>query len=121
MQASVRPRRRRRMSTTLDILDNLEAERARLLAPTAPYADGMLARKGTVGDWSIKDVLAHLSGWERIVVQITPERLETGQQSPLIVAMHMDEDGWNARQVAESAALSAAEQVAELGAARQAL
>jgi hypothetical protein len=109
------------MATTQDVVDRLEAGRSRLLALIAPYADGTLAHKGVVGEWSIKDVLAHLSGWERLVVRITPERLATGRQSPLILAMNADEDGSNARQIAESEALSVAAQLAELTAARQAL
>ncbi len=42
----------------------LEQERARLEELVASLPTGEMAEPGVVGDWSVKDVLAHLADWE---------------------------------------------------------
>ncbi len=46
------------------IAARLEEERARLEAMVASLAPAELAQPGVVGEWSAKDVLAHLADWE---------------------------------------------------------
>lgn len=46
------------------IVARLEEERARLEALAASLPPALLAERGVVGEWSAKDVLAHLADWE---------------------------------------------------------
>jgi uncharacterized damage-inducible protein DinB len=107
------------MTTTSDLLENLAASRARLLARFAGLDDEQLARKGTVGTWSIKDTLGHVAAWERMVVGFLPQWLATGKAPEVLEVMeeHGD-DAANAVGVAERAALTPREQLAELEWAR---
>lgn len=109
------------ISITTATLDALAAERDALLAAVARFDDAAQDRKGVVGEWSIKNVLAHLTVWERVVVAITPERLRTRTMPTLLAALNNDEDRWNAEQVAAAEHLTPAEQRAALADARIAL
>ena len=50
--------------TKSEILERLAAERARLQATIASIEPGAMVVPGVVGEWSVKDVLAHLADWE---------------------------------------------------------
>jgi uncharacterized damage-inducible protein DinB len=105
--------------TTSDVLENLAASRARLLASFAGLDDEQLARRGSVGAWSIKDTLGHVAAWERIVVGFLPEWLATGTAPEVLMVMEEHgEDAANAVEVAERAALTPREQFEELEQAR---
>ncbi len=66
-----------------------------------------------LGVWSVKEIVAHISGWHR---ELGPalERMSRGER-PLVEGAHYDDvDGWNARFVAERAGASVAERLLEL-------
>ncbi len=46
-------------------IEKLETERRRLEQNLAPLSEKDMLRPGVVGEWSVKDVLAHLASWER--------------------------------------------------------
>jgi len=46
-------------------IDKLETERRRLEQNLAPLNENDMLRPGVVGEWSVKDVLAHLASWEQ--------------------------------------------------------
>lgn len=50
------------------ILKDIEAERRRLEKNLAELAPSQMTLPGVVGEWTIKDVLAHLIAWERLFV-----------------------------------------------------
>ncbi len=52
------------MKSKPEILSRLAAERARLEATVAALLPGDMEQPGVVGEWSVKDVLAHLAEWE---------------------------------------------------------
>lgn len=108
-------------SITTATLDALAAERDALLAAIAQFDDAAQDRKGVVGEWSIKNVLAHLTAWERVVIAITPERLRTRTTPALLATLTNDEDRWNAEQVAAAEHLTPTEQRAAMADARIAL
>src|SRR5437763_10970115 len=108
--------------TTMDqLIDPMRRERQILLDAMAGLPDTALDQKGTVGGWSIKNVLAHLTDWESIVVQILPDRLATGIRPEILNEIGADEDAWNARQVAEREHLSPQQQLQEFTRTREAL
>jgi hypothetical protein len=53
-----------------DLLENLENEREKFLDAIEGLSDEELAREGVVGDWSIKDIMAHLSAWEAELIKL---------------------------------------------------
>jgi hypothetical protein len=53
-----------------EILDALEDERENLLDAIEGLSDEVMLEAGVVGDWSIKDILAHLSAWEAELVKL---------------------------------------------------
>jgi hypothetical protein len=89
------------MATTPDLFAALVNEQQLLLDTLAPCSDELLNQKGLIGEWSIKNVLAHLTAWELVVVQTLPERLATGKRPAIFATINADEDAWNAEQVAQ--------------------
>jgi hypothetical protein len=92
----------------------LDERRAALLATFADQPAETLDRAGMLGEWSIKNVLAHLAAWELVVVQVLPERIATGKTPGVLATIAANEDAWNAVQVAEGELLSPEDQLAEL-------
>lgn len=105
------------MPTTTSLAERLcmtlEQERATFMELLAAQSTATLDRKGVVGEWSIKNVLAHLSAWELLVVQVLSERLETGRTPEVMTTISGDMDGWNAQRVAEVDELTSEDQLAE--------
>jgi hypothetical protein len=105
----------------MDILEELRRTRAELLDAIAGLDEPQLDRKGSVSEWSIKNVLAHISAWEAWVVQALPERMATGETPADLSVRIADEDRYNAEEVAEREELTASEQLIELERTREAL
>jgi uncharacterized protein (TIGR03083 family) len=51
-----------------ELLKDIQAERRRLEKLLASLSEEQLLLPGAVGDWSVKDVLAHLVEWERLLL-----------------------------------------------------
>src|SRR5262245_61816790 len=105
----------------MEILEELAHTRATLLDALAGLDEAALDRKGVVGEWSIKNALAHIAAWESLVVQMLPARLATGKTPDELVARAQDEDRFNAEEVAEREELTPSEQLIELERIREAL
>jgi hypothetical protein len=105
----------------IDALEDLARIRAELLDTIAGLDEAALDRKGAVGDWSVKNVLAHLAAWEDWVVQVLPVRIETGKTPDDFRTRAENEDRFNAEEVAEREELTADEQLMELERTREAL
>jgi uncharacterized damage-inducible protein DinB len=107
------------MTTMTDLLEYLAGSRSRLLASFAGLSDEQLTRKGSVGSWSIKDVLGHVAAWEWMVAGFVPEWLATGQAPDVLsVLEEHGDDAANTITVAERAAFTPGEQLEELHRAR---
>src|SRR5829696_1789629 len=61
------------------IFEEVRAERAALLKSISALHPVALDRPGVVGEWSIKDVLAHIAGWQGWMARALPIRLERGE------------------------------------------
>jgi uncharacterized protein (TIGR03083 family) len=55
-----------RPTTRATLLRALDEERARLEALIATLDPAQMTVPGVVGDWSVKDVLAHLTAWQQM-------------------------------------------------------
>jgi hypothetical protein len=53
-----------------EILDALEDEREKLMDAIEGLSNEEMIEASVVGDWSIKDILAHLSAWEAELVKL---------------------------------------------------
>lgn len=109
------------MSTMTKLFETMNQERTMLLDAITTLPEGLLDEKDVVGEWSIKNVLAHLTGWEKIVIDFLPERLATGNRPHIFSVMNADQDGWNAQQVASCEHLTPMEQLDDFQRTRQAL
>ena len=62
-----------------EILDALEDGRERFLDDIAGLSENTLIEPGVIGDWSVKDILAHISAWEaelvKLLWQVSQERI----------------------------------------------
>jgi uncharacterized protein (TIGR03083 family) len=54
--------------TSAELVAALEAARAEMDAALAGLSDAQLTAPGAAGDWSVKDVLSHLTAWEAELV-----------------------------------------------------
>lgn len=54
-----------RPTSKADLLVATDRERSQLEAVLAPLAPARMELPGVVGEWSVKDVLAHLAEWEQ--------------------------------------------------------
>jgi hypothetical protein len=75
-----------------EVLDELSAARADLLAALAGLTPDQMMRPGVVGFWSIKDLLDHLVAWESEVV--TALNQVQNKKMPSILKIE-DIDDWN--------------------------
>jgi hypothetical protein len=105
----------------MEIYEELERTRAALLDALAGLDEASLDCKGIVGEWSIKNALAHIAAWEAWVVQALPARLAVGKTPADFLARVRDEDRFNAEEVAEREELTPSEQLIELERTREAL
>lgn len=83
------------------IFDEIRTERAALLKTIEGLDSTEIERPGTVGAWSIKDVLAHIAGWQGWMVQVYPVRLQTGDVPAELRVTEENTDEWNRRFVEE--------------------
>lgn len=56
--------------TKQELLSHLEASREQFLNCIDDLSENELTEPGVVGEWSIKDLLAHLSRWEAELIQL---------------------------------------------------
>jgi hypothetical protein len=79
-----------------NLLDLLEETRERLLVALEPLPDEALTAPGAVDDWSIADLLAHLTAWESELVTALM-RLKSGQKPTRFIEAITDITAFNAR------------------------
>lgn len=53
-----------------EIIDKLEDEREKFLEAIDGLSDEAMQEPGVVGEWSVKDILAHLNAWEAELVKL---------------------------------------------------
>jgi hypothetical protein len=82
--------------TRTELLEKIETEHRRLEQNIAALSPEQLVQAGVVGEWSVKDILTHLSVWERRLlqrIQHQPERgsdMGTHEFNAMIYLEHKD-------------------------------
>ena len=74
----------------------------------ADLPDSRLTEPGVTGDWSVKDILAHVSIWEDEAIKHLPHII-TGGTPPRYSVTYGGIDAFNAQMVAQRSALPLAE------------
>jgi hypothetical protein len=83
------------------ILDELERSREQVLMILEELPDEALVEPGVMGEWSVKDILAHLTVWEAELVTGLM-RLQQGKKPAQLLAAMADEDAYNATRYGEN-------------------
>ena len=97
------------------LLDNLEQARRSLLESTRGLDERTAAHKTVFGNWTIKDVLAHLVSWgDELRSEIGEILVHPAPRYGYVISSQDDYDQWNQSQVAHKRALSLPEILAEL-------
>jgi uncharacterized protein (TIGR03083 family) len=79
-------------------VERVHSARAELNQVLSGMTEEQLTRGATVGDWSIKDVIAHLAAWTGTAAMAVERALRGERVGPLITG---SVDEWNARRVDE--------------------
>ena len=91
------------------LLARLDGQWRAFLESFEGLAEGAMLEPGVAGDWSVKDVLAHVFVWERECMKVLP-LLMAGRRAPRYGGI----DRFNAEQAALNARLTLAEAREEL-------
>lgn len=83
------------------VFDEVQRARAELLESIRGLHPVTLERPGVVGNWSVKDVLAHIAGWQDWMARAYPLRLEHGELPADLQVSDANMDDWNRRFVEE--------------------
>jgi hypothetical protein len=94
--------------TRQQLLDRLDAAWSAFKASYAGLSDAEMAEPGIVDDWSVKDILAHVTTWEEEALRHLPQILEGGRP-PRYSTAYGGIDAFNARMSARKRALSLAD------------
>ena len=100
------------------LLREMEAGFDSLLAAVDGLTEEQMGRVW-YGDWSVRDILAHVAGWHREEIAML-ERMARGERPVPESADYTDYDAWNARFAAKWRAASAGDVLAELKASEEA-
>lgn len=87
------------------ILDKINIAWQDLQGAVEGLTAGQMTQPGVTGDWSVKDILAHVTWWEEECLKYLPVILEGGQP-PRYSVMYGGIDAFNARMTAEKRSLS---------------
>ena len=79
------------------LLGRVEKAWAELKASYVGLADAQMVEPGVVGDWSVKDILAHVTTWDEEALKSLPMILE-GRKPPKYSVLYGGIDAFNAQQ-----------------------
>lgn len=84
-----------------EILDKLDSSREQILTLLEPLSDEALLQPGALGDWSIADLLAHMTAWESELVTALM-KIDQGKKPSRYLSASKEVDAYNARRVDEN-------------------
>ena len=87
------------------LLNKLEQTWVTFKASYAGLTDEQLVEPGVTGDWSVKDILAHVSWWEEEALKHLPHILQGGWP-PRYSVLYGGIDAFNAQMTAQKRGLS---------------
>ncbi len=99
--------------TRQQLLEKLDQAWAEIKESYAGLSDSQLAEPGMPGDWSVQDILAHVTTWEEEALQYLPRILEGGRP-PRYSSLYGGIDAFNAQRTAQKRSLALAEVLTQL-------
>jgi len=102
------------------VIDKLEQAWAAFQQSYAGLTDEQMVAPGVTGDWSVKDLLAHVSWWEEEALKHLPHILQ-GKRPPRYSVVYGGIDAFNAQMTELKARLSLAEVLSQLDQTHQRL
>jgi uncharacterized protein (TIGR03083 family) len=99
--------------TREQLLTKLEKAWAALQESYAGLSDSQLSEPGVVGDWSVKDMLAHVTTWDEEALKYLPLIIEGGRP-PRYSVMYGGIDAFNAQRTEQKRSLSLDEVLSQL-------
>jgi uncharacterized damage-inducible protein DinB len=84
----------------MEILEQLDDVRVRLLEAISPLPDEALTEPGAAGDWSLADVLSHFVNWEAELVTAL-NQIDQGRRPDRLLAALLDREAYNASRYKE--------------------
>ena len=101
-----------------EALEKFSRSRAELLNSIEGLSEQQMTQEAVEGTWTIKDVLAHLTSWERTLLNPLVDYAQGGDFLPEVIP---DDLAWNDEQAAEWQEKSLQTVFAELHETRQAM
>jgi hypothetical protein len=90
------------------LIEKIEKSWAAFKDAYAGLPEDQLMERGVTGDWSIKDILAHVNAWEEEALKYLPHILEGGR-TPRYSVLYGGIDAFNAQMTASKRQLTLAE------------
>ena len=84
-----------------EIFDQLDLSRERLLVALEPLPDEAFQQPGVMDNWTLADILAHLTAWESELVTAL-QRINQGKKPARIMAALADVNGYNELRLEEN-------------------
>lgn len=106
--------------TRQQLLDKLEKAWADLKASYAGMSEAQMMQPGVTGEWSVKDILAHVTTWEEEALRMMPVILEN-KTPPRYADQYGGLNAFNAQMSAQKRDLPLAEVLAQLDATHRRL
>jgi uncharacterized damage-inducible protein DinB len=110
------------MGDKQELLDDLKAARVELRLAIEGLSEKQMIRSDVVGEWSVKDTLAHIVAWDKEICAVV--HAFVAQENPVFDYKISGKQGfakWNAREVEKRRDLSVAQVLAEMEEARREL
>lgn len=111
-----------RKKNKAELLEYLTQGRARLLSAIEGLGEEEMTISGVVGDWSVKEVLAHIAAWDKESKAVIERAIS--QEQPKFDYTISGRRGfakWNAQEVEKRRAMSVGQILAEMEEAREGL
>ncbi len=59
----------------------------------------LVDKKGACGEWTVKDIIAHICSYERLLTEVLQSTLDKGKTVPSLVVMGNDHEAFNSLEV----------------------
>jgi hypothetical protein len=87
------------------LIDRIDTNWSEFQQAYAGLSEARMLEPGVSGDWSVRDILAHVAVWDALVLSVLPSILETGRH-PEHDEANADLDAFNARMTEETRPLT---------------
>jgi hypothetical protein len=95
------------------VLEKIDTAWREFIDSFTGLTESQIVQAGVTGEWSVKDIIAHVNTWEEEALKYLPEILK-GERLPRYSAMYGGIDAFNALMTAQKHNLTLSESMAKL-------